>query len=164
MSLVDPISDMLTRIRNAYMVGHDEVRFPASKIKAAILGILKENGYIEDFKVEGREAAVTLKYENTKPVISKIERVSTPGRRFYVKKDEIPTVLSGRGIAIISTSKGLMTGDDAKRENLGGEIICKLYQENNYPTNQQICGGPGEKYVKNWKITNRSKRRRDRNY
>jgi small subunit ribosomal protein S8 len=127
MSLVDPISDMLTRIRNAYLVGHEEVCVSASKIKEAILGILKENGYIEDFKREGKEICVTLKYENFKPVVTKIERVSTPGRRFYVKKDEIPTVLSGRGIAVISTSKGLMTGDNARRENLGGEIICKVY-------------------------------------
>lgn len=127
MSLVDPISDMLTRIRNAYLVEHEEVCITASKIKEAILGILKENGYIEDFKKEGKEICVTLKYENSKPVVTKIERVSTPGRRFYVKKDEIPTVLSGRGIAVISTSRGLMTGENAKKENLGGEIICKVY-------------------------------------
>lgn len=127
MSLVDPISDMLTRIRNAYAVSHETVCVSASKPKNAILAILKENGYIGDFKEEAGQVCVELKYEKENPAISDIERISKPGRRMYVKKDEIPTVLSGHGVAVISTSKGMMTGKDAKRENLGGELICRVY-------------------------------------
>jgi small subunit ribosomal protein S8 len=127
MSLVDPISDMLTRIRNAYAVEKETVCVSGSKLKEAVLEILKANGYVEDFQKEGNEVCITLKYEDSKPAAECIERVSKPGRRIYVKKDEIPTVLSGRGITVISTSKGIMTGDDAKKENLGGELICKVY-------------------------------------
>lgn len=127
MSLVDPISDMLTRIRNAYAVAKDEVCLPASKVKVAVLSILKEQGYVEDYKAEGNELCITLKYKGTAPAITKIERISKPGRRIYVKKDEIPNVLSGQGIAVVSTSKGIMTGDEAKSKALGGELICKVY-------------------------------------
>lgn len=127
MSITDPISDMLTRIRNAYAVGKDSTTMQASKMKEAVLSILKENGYIEDYKNDGKIITVTLKYENEKPVVSKLERVSKPGRRMYVKKDEIPTVLSGRGITIISTSKGIVTGQEAKKQSLGGELIAKVY-------------------------------------
>lgn len=127
MSLVDPISDMLTRIRNAYAVSHESVVVLDSKTKKAVCAILKENGYIGDFKVEDGKITIELKYEGVKPAITKLERISKPGHRSYVKKDEIPTVLSGHGIAVISTSKGIMTGEDAKRENLGGELICKVY-------------------------------------
>lgn len=127
MSLVDPISDMLTRIRNAYAVSKQSVTFPTSKLKVAVLEIFKNNDYIEDFKQEGQSITVTLKYDQGKAVIEKVERVSRPGRRVYLKKSEIPVVLSGRGMAVVSTSKGMMTGEDAKKENLGGEIICKVY-------------------------------------
>lgn len=127
MSIVDPISDMLTRIRNAYAVAKEEVVLPASKLKAAVLAILKENGYIEDYKEDKGKITIVLKYENEKPVVHKIERVSKPGRRMYVKKDEIPRVLSGQGIAVVSTSQGVMTGEEAKSKALGGELICKVY-------------------------------------
>lgn len=127
MSITDPISDMLTRIRNAYAIGKDSTTMQSSKMKEAVLSILKENGYIEDFKNDGKNINVTLKYENENPVVTKLERVSKPGRRMYVKKDEIPLVLSGQGIAIISTSKGVVTGKEAKKQELGGELIAKVY-------------------------------------
>lgn len=127
MSIVDPISDMLTRIRNAYAVSKETVNVSSSKPKNAILYILKENGYINDFKEEGEMICIELLYEKSKPAINSVERISKPGRRMYVKKDEIPTVLSGHGVAVISTSKGMMTGKDAKREHLGGELICRVY-------------------------------------
>jgi small subunit ribosomal protein S8 len=127
MSLIDPISDLLTRIRNAYAVSKDVVYISESKTKNAILDILKANGYVEGFKKEGGQVCIELKYDNAKPVVSSIERVSKPGKRIYVKKSEVPTVLSGHGIAVISTSKGIMTGEDAKRANLGGELICRVY-------------------------------------
>lgn len=127
MSLVDPISDMLTRIRNAYAVGKEQVCLPTSKVKLSILNILKEQGYVEDYKIEGKELCIVLKYKGYAPAITKIERVSKPGRRIYVKKDEIPQVLSGQGLAVISTSKGIMTGNEAKSQALGGELICKVY-------------------------------------
>jgi small subunit ribosomal protein S8 len=127
MSLVDPISDMLTRIRNAYAVGKASASVPTSNLKEAVLVILKNNGYVEDFKKEGTNLEITLMYPDSKPAIEKVERVSRPGRRVYVKKDDIPVVLSGRGTLIVSTSKGMMTGEQAKTENLGGEIICRVY-------------------------------------
>lgn len=127
MSLVDPISDLLTRIRNAYAVSKKDVCISSSKAKDAVLAILKDKGYVSDFKKEGSQTCIELKYEDGKPGLASIERISKPGKRIYVKKDDIPTVLSGHGIAVISTSRGIMTGDDAKKENLGGEIICKVY-------------------------------------
>jgi small subunit ribosomal protein S8 len=127
MSIVDPISDMLTRIRNAYAVSHETVAVSNSKTKNAVCVTLKENGYISDFKVEEKNLVIELKYDGVKPAISMIERISSPGHRTYVKNDGIPTVLSGHGIAVISTSKGIMTGEDAKKEHLGGELICKVY-------------------------------------
>lgn len=127
MITTDPIADMLTRIRNAYSVGKDSVSMQPSKMKEAVLYILKENGYINEFKKEGSKLVVNLKYNNDSPAATKMERVSRPGRRVYVKKSEIPTVLSGEGIAIISTSRGIITGEEAKKENLGGELIAKVY-------------------------------------
>lgn len=127
MSLIDPISDMLTRIRNAYAVGKESVCFEDSKLKSAVLEIIAANGYVESFSKEEKNICVTLKYIDGQPAVESIDRVSKPGRRMYVKKDAIPTVLSGRGIVVISTSKGLMTGDDAKLQNLGGELICRIY-------------------------------------
>ena len=130
--LTDPIGDMLTRIRNAVMVKKKEVVVePASKIKMAILDVLKREGYIEGYKIEGegvkKKIIVYLKYYQGKPVIQVIERVSKPGRRIYVGVDEIPKVYNGLGIAIISTSKGVLSDREAKKLRVGGELICKVY-------------------------------------
>ena len=133
----DPIADMLTRIRNAHMAGHNTVSLPSSKLKLAIAQILKQEGFIEDFSAQASDGAVqptlrlTLKYVGTRrerrPVISGIERVSTPGRRVYARKKEIPWVLSGMGVAILSTPKGVMTGARARQLGVGGEVICKVW-------------------------------------
>lgn len=125
--MTDPISDMLTQIRNAYAVGRAEIQIDASKLKMAILSVLKEKGYIDDFSQKDQFVIIVLKYAGDRPAVTSVERVSKPGRRVYVKKDEIPRVLSGRGIAVISTPKGIMTGDKAKKNQLGGELICKVY-------------------------------------
>jgi small subunit ribosomal protein S8 len=126
----DPIGDMFTRIRNALMVGHATVDIPASKLKFNIAQILKQEGYIEDFVVsEGPKPVmtVTLKYfgrrRTRRAVITGIQRVSRPGRRVYASRDEIPWVLSGMGVAIMSTPKGVLTGKQARREGIGGEVI-----------------------------------------
>ena len=133
----DPIADMLTRIRNAMMAGHADVAMPSSNIKKEIARILKEEGFIDDFSVnEGEKASqntlqIKIKYagerRSRKPVISGIERVSRPGRRVYTRHDEIPWVLSGMGISILSTHKGVMTGQRARQEGVGGEILCKVW-------------------------------------
>ena len=133
----DPIADMLTRIRNAQMAGHAAVAMPSSNIKKEIARILKEEGFIEDFSVnEGEKPSQTtlqikIKYagerRSRKPVITGIERVSRPGRRVYTRHDEIPWVLSGMGISILSTPKGVMTGQRARQEGVGGEILCKVW-------------------------------------
>lgn len=123
----DPISDLLTRIRNAYLVGKTSVSVDASQIKEAILVILRETGYITSFSKDGKNIMIELKYTDGNPALSKIERVSKPGRRMYIKKDEIPVVLSGHGIAIVTTPKGVMTGEQAKAQGLGGELIAKVY-------------------------------------
>lgn len=128
--ITDPISDMLTRIRNASMADKEEVIFPFSKIKFAIAQILKEEGYIQSVKkIDNKfaEIKIDLKYINNQPAIHKIERVSKPGRRLYAKVDNLPVILNNYGIAIISTPKGLMTNREAKKFKLGGEIICKVY-------------------------------------
>jgi small subunit ribosomal protein S8 len=130
MSMQDPIADMLTRIRNAQAVGSQNVKMPSSKLKSAILGVLKNEGYIDDFSViaEGgkKDIRVTLKYYQGRPVIEKIKRVSRPGLRIYRGSNELPTVLAGMGIAIVSTSKGVMTGRSAQAQNLGGEVLCTV--------------------------------------
>ncbi len=133
----DPIADLLTRIRNAHMAGHATVSLPNSKLKAAIAQILKQEGFIEDFSVVAEDGAaqdslrLTLKYvgirRERRPVISGIERVSTPGRRVYARRKDIPWVLSGMGIAILSTPKGVMTGTRARQLGVGGEVICKVW-------------------------------------
>ncbi len=133
----DPIADMLTRIRNAMMAGHADVAMPSSNIKKEIARILKEEGFIEDFEVvEGEKVSqstlqIKIKYagerRSRKPVITGIERVSRPGRRVYTRHDEIPWVLSGMGISILSTPKGVMTGQRARQEGVGGEILCKVW-------------------------------------
>jgi small subunit ribosomal protein S8 len=137
MSYSDPIADMLTRIRNGVMAGHSQVAIPSSKIKVEIAKILKEEGFIENFEVaDGERAAfkvlrVKIKYvgerRERRPVISGLERVSKPGRRIYTKRQEIPWVLSGIGVAILSTPKGVMTGQRARQLGIGGEILCKVW-------------------------------------
>ena len=127
----DPIADMLTRIRNASMVGLTEVSMPSSKLKVELAKMLKSEGFISEFKiVEGKFKTlnITLKYDaKNKPVISKLQRVSKPGLRNYSKAQNIPQVLGGLGVAIISTSKGLMTDRKARKENIGGEVLCYVY-------------------------------------
>lgn len=134
---VDPIGDMLTRIRNAMLVGHNNVALPSSKIKVAIAKILKEEGYVSGYEVvDGKVAGekvlrIRLKYvgerRERRPVITGLERVSRPGRRVYTGKGEIPWVLSGMGIAIVSTPKGVMTGQRARQIGVGGEVLCKVW-------------------------------------
>ncbi|MFH1789600.1 MAG: 30S ribosomal protein S8 [bacterium] len=129
--MTDPIADMLTRVRNASMINKREVCIPFSKIKKSIADILVGNGYLKN--VEKKNDAthpyllVTLKYNNKEPAVSHIKRISKPGRRVYVKNDEIKQVLSGIGISIISTPKGLMTNQEARKMKMGGEIICEIY-------------------------------------
>ena len=130
----DPIADMLTRIRNANMVSLIEVEMPSSKLKVELAKLLKSEGYVEDYAVVEKEGSafktlkITLKYdEKSKPVISNLKRVSRPGLRNYCTAKDIPQVLGGMGIAIISTSKGLLTDRKAKKENVGGEILCYVW-------------------------------------
>lgn len=132
--MTDPIADLLTRIRNAIMAGHKVVEAPASNLKKEIARILFEKGYILSYKVVDGEnnqnvLKIALKYnpKSKKPAIKKIQRASRPGLRKYIGVDEIPRVLNGLGIAIISTSRGLMTDKEAKKENIGGEVLCYVY-------------------------------------
>ena len=132
MTMTDPIADMLTRIRNAVAVGHDHVLIPSSKIKLAIARILKEEGFIRDYKVtKDRPQPVIriwLKYtEDQEPVVRGLKRVSTPGRRIYTGRWDIPWVQSGMGISILSTPKGIMTGRRARRLGVGGEVLCYIW-------------------------------------
>ena len=128
MSMTDPIADFLTRIRNGQLSGKAEVAAPASRIKLALAKVLKDEGYIEDFAVDGDSTKPTvkvrLKYYQGRPVIDRLERVSRPGLRVYKGKDELPSVLGGLGVAIVSTSKGVMTDRAARAEGHGGEILC----------------------------------------
>ena len=128
----DPIADMLTRIRNANQMRYKEVEVPASKMKLEIARILKEEGFIVDFKVKKNNVqniiVLTLKYgEKKERVITGLKRISKPGLRVYAKAEEVPTVLNGLGIAIVSTSKGVMTGRDAKKQSLGGEVLAYVW-------------------------------------
>jgi len=137
MNMTDPIADMLTRIRNAVMAGHTMVAIPSSRIKAEIAKILHEEGYIGNFEVvDGKIAGsrvlrIQLKYigerRERRPVITGLQRISSPGRRVYSNKQEIPWVLSGLGVAIMSTPKGVMTGQRARQLGVGGEILCKVW-------------------------------------
>ena len=128
MSMTDPIADMFVRIRNAAAVGKPTVKMPSSKIKVAIAGVLKDEGYIADSRVtqDGAKAQleIVLKYYEGKPVIEKLQRVSRSGLRQYRGKDAIPKVLGGLGVAIISTSKGIMTDVQARQQGVGGEVLC----------------------------------------
>jgi len=128
MSMSDPIADMLTRIRNGQMAGHENVVMPASKVKANVAKVLESEGYISAFSINDNngksELSVDLKYFDGKPVIETIKRVSRPGLRVYKNKDELPNVIGGLGIAVISTSKGIMTDRDARQAGIGGEVVC----------------------------------------
>lgn len=128
MSMSDPIADMLTRIRNGQIAGHSNVVIPSSKVKLAIAKVLADEGFVSTYSVkenDGKaELSVDLKYYEGKPVIEMLKRVSRPGLRVYKNKDELPEVIGGLGIALISTSKGIMTDRDARKSGIGGEVIC----------------------------------------
>mgnify|MGYP001151182899 CR=1 FL=1 len=129
--VTDPIADMLTRIRNANAMRYKEVEIPSSKVKVEIANILKEEGFINDYKIKKNNVQdviiLSLKYNNKERVITGLKRISKPGLRVYAKAEEIPRVLNGLGIAIISTSKGIMTGKNAKAANLGGEVLAYIW-------------------------------------
>ena len=135
MSMTDPISDFLTRLRNAASAQHADVEIPSSKLKRELARILKEQGYIEGFEVSppgpdrpGERITITLKYnDDRKPTITGIERVSRPGRRTYVDSAHIPRIQGGMGTAIISTSRGVMTGHEARQQGVGGEVVAKVW-------------------------------------
>jgi len=131
MTIIDPIADMLTRIRNAIMAGHESVLMPSSKVKLSIVKVLKEKGFIDRYEVlKGKPQPmirIHLKYTGDQPAILGLERMSKPSLRVYVERREIPRVYGGLGIAILSTSKGIMTGQEAWRRRLGGEILCYVW-------------------------------------
>jgi small subunit ribosomal protein S8 len=132
MSFADPIGDMITRIRNAQLRVSNKVKIPSSKFRAKILDVLKDEGYISDYKIESTTnkkniLIVDLKYHNGMPVIKEIKRVSKPGRRIYAKAESIPKIQNGLGLAIVSTSMGIMSDNDARTKNVGGEIICRVF-------------------------------------
>ncbi|MHC1711805.1 MAG: 30S ribosomal protein S8 [Solidesulfovibrio sp.] len=127
MSVTDPISDMLTRIRNAHQALHADLVLPASKLKAAIAAILKDEGYVVDFAVNAEKLSINLKYQGGKPLISGLKRVSKPGRRVYVGAEAIPKVQNGLGISILSTSRGILVGDKARELKVGGELLCEIW-------------------------------------
>ena len=132
MTFVDPVGDMITRIRNAQMRSLNNVKIPGSKLRAKILDVLKQEGYISDYKFlsdsdNKGSLSVNLKYYNGLPVIKEIKRVSKPGRRIYARASSIPRIQNGLGMAIVSTSKGIMTDNEARTNNVGGEIICRVF-------------------------------------
>ncbi len=132
MSMTDPIADLLTRIRNAHLAGHDDLTAPHSKMREEVVQILQQEGYITGFHKDEsgpfKQLKIELKYEKGRtPVIRKMRRISKPGRRVYAGKDEIPQVLGGLGITILSTSQGVMTGKSAIQHGIGGEVLCEVY-------------------------------------
>ena len=132
MSLSDPIGDMIARIKNAQLRNHKIIKLPSSKFKAKIAEVLKNEGFIIDYKIESKESntydlLINLKYNSGSPVISTIERISKPGRRIFSSAQSLPKINNGLGIAIISTPKGVMTDIEARKQKLGGEIICKVF-------------------------------------
>ena len=132
MAYTDPIGDMITRIRNGQMRFLNTVKIPSSKFRAKILEVLKQEGYIADYKTLSESnnktsLSVNLKYNNGMPVIKEIKRISKPGRRIYAKADSIPKIQNGLGLAVVSTSKGIMSDNDARTQNIGGEIICRVF-------------------------------------
>ena len=131
MSLSDPIGDMLARIKNAQVRNHSKVSLPSSKFKAKIADVLKNEGYINNFNVENNDnkntLIIDLKYNSGSPVITVIERVSRPGRRIFSSAESLPKINNGLGIAIVSTPKGVMTDIEARKQKIGGEVICKVF-------------------------------------
>ena len=132
MTFIDPIGDMITRIRNAQMRLLSKVEIPSAKFRAKILDVLKQEGYISDYKTlsdqnKKNSLSVDLKYNNGMPVIKEIKRISKPGRRIYARANSIPKIQNGLGLAIVSTSKGIMSDNDARNQNIGGEIICRVF-------------------------------------
>ena len=131
MSLSDPIGDMIARVKNAQARNHKKVELPSSNFKTKIAGILKNEGFIKNFTIDGDEKkpilSLELKYHSGNPVISNFERVSKPGRRIFSSADSLPKINNGLGIAIVSTPKGVMTDMDARKQKVGGEIICKVF-------------------------------------
>ena len=132
MSIADPVGDMITRIRNGQMRMSSSVMIPASKFRTKILDVLRNEGYISNYKLlvdknKKNNISVDLKYNRGIPVIREITRISKPGRRIYTRADSIPRIQNGLGIAIMSTSKGIMSDNDARKENLGGEVLCKVF-------------------------------------
>ncbi len=131
MTVSDPIADLLTRIRNANMVNHATVEIPSSKLKVELVKLLKEEGFISDYKLQDKNnfkvINVELKYIDNKPVIKGLQRVSTPGLRQYSKAKNLPRVFGGLGVAVVSTSKGLMTDKAARKDNIGGEVLCYIW-------------------------------------
>ncbi len=134
MTMTDPIADMLTRLRNGAVATQDTVRMPSSKLKESLAAILRQEGYIADFKVSedatrpGRVLEITMKYTSERaPTISGLRRVSKPGLRVYTKADRLPRVLGGLGVAVLSTSQGLMTDREARRQKVGGEVLCYVW-------------------------------------
>ncbi len=132
MSLSDPIGDMIARIKNAQLRNHKVIKLPSSKFKTKIAEVLKNEGFIIDYKIESKESntydlLINLKYNSGSPVISTIERISKPGRRIFSSAQSLPKINNGLGIAIISTPKGVMTDIEARKQKLGGEIICKVF-------------------------------------
>ena len=132
MSIIDPISDMITRIRNAQLRALYNVKIPSSKFRAKILDVLKQEGYISDYQLlpgakNKNNISVDLKYNNGLPVIKEIKRISKPGRRIYARADSISKIQNGLGLAIVSTSIGIMSDNDARMKNVGGEIICRVF-------------------------------------
>ena len=132
MSLTDPIADMIARIKNGIMRSHKKIEMPASIFKTRILDVLKNEGFIIDYKLDDKEAKkqiilINLKYHYGNPVINSIERISKPGRRIYSRAESVPKINNGLGIAILSTPKGVMSDMDARKQKVGGEIICKVF-------------------------------------
>jgi small subunit ribosomal protein S8 len=132
MAISDPLGDMLTRIRNAQMRSRTSVSTPASKLRERVLEVMKEEGYIRgfarvDYQDGKSEIEIELKYFDGKPVIRNLKRISTPGRRVYSSVDDLPTVANGLGVAILSTPKGVMSDSQARRENVGGEVLCSIF-------------------------------------
>lgn len=125
--LTDPIADMLTRIRNAHLALHKEVSVPRSKMKESLAAILKQEGYVEDVKVDDASINIALKYHQGKPAIAGLKRVSKPGRRVYVGSSQIPRVQNGLGICIVSTSRGVLDGVTAHDQKVGGELVCEIW-------------------------------------
>jgi small subunit ribosomal protein S8 len=126
----DPISDLLTRIRNAGQAQHSDVSIPHSRLKEAISRVLKDEGYVSDVKVEGekiKSIRVSLRYQNRRSVITGLKQISTPGLRRYVGAGDVPRVLGGMGVAVLSTPKGVLTGVEARKQNVGGEVICYVW-------------------------------------